>query len=282
MLPRPHTHTHRVPYSYAPPSSSSSSSSPNTHAFSFLWFFWHPSKNSSSSFLKVTSRKTLKNRPTEESLGYRYCAGERSLLTKVIFSLLLLLLLLLEEHKLKLVAEDQRAKKDPKKKGKKNTHTTFKTSRHHHRLRAFTAPRPQKERRETKMIVASSRCAAIKAPIVNKNGARSSSRMVVVPRVAKSFSASSASASTSKSSTACTFLRHRGGGRQHNHNAIAVPEPEINDEIVGTTTTMEYNETGKWREGFDLAGWAKEIREVRTKKRLFFLFLLRRLCPGLD
>ncbi len=131
------------------------------------------------------------------------------------------------------------------------------------------------------------RCAAIKAPKVVKSGARSSSRkMVVVPRVAKSFSASSASASTSKSSTACTFLRHRGGGRQHNlYNAIAVPEPEINnDEIVGTTTTtMEYNETGKWREGFDLAGWAKEIREVRTKKRCsFFLCLLRRLCPGLD
>ena len=129
------------------------------------------------------------------------------------------------------------------------------------------------------------RCAAIKAPVA-KSGARSSSRMVVVPRVAKSFSASSASASTSKSSTACTFLRHRGGGRQHNlYNAIAVPEPEINnDEIVGTTlTTMEYNETGKWREGFDLAGWAKEIREVRTKKRCsFFLCLLRRLCPGLD
>ena len=117
------------------------------------------------------------------------------------------------------------------------------------------------------------RCAAIKAPKVVKSGARSSSRMVVVPRGAKSFSASSASASTSKSSTACTFLRHRGGGRQHNlYNAIAVPEPEINnDEIVGTTTTtMEYNETGKWREGFDLAGWAKEIREVRTKKRSFF------------
>ena len=130
------------------------------------------------------------------------------------------------------------------------------------------------------MIVASSRCAAIKAPIVNKNGARSSSRMVVVPRTAKSFSASSASSASTSKSTAFTFLRR---GRQH--NAIAVPEPEINnDEIVGTTTTtMEYNETGKWREGFDLAGWAKEIREVRTKKRCsFFLCLLRRLCPGLD
>ena len=170
----------------------------------------------------------------------------------------------------------QRAKKDPKKKEKKHP-PLFKTCRHHHRLRAFTAPRPQKERRETKMIVASSRCAAIKAPIVNKNGARSSSRMVVVPRTAKSFSASSASSASTSKSTAFTFLRR---GRQH--NAIAVPEPEINDEIVGTTTTMEYNETGKWREGFDLAGWAKEIREVRTKKRLFFLFLLRRLCPGLD
>ena len=73
------------------------------------------------------------------------------------------------------------------------------------------------------------------------------------------------------------FIRRHLGGRQ---NAIAVPEPEINDEVV---SGMEYNETGKWREGFDLAGWAKEIREVRTKKRCsFFLCLLRRLCPGLD
>ena len=121
------------------------------------------------------------------------------------------------------------------------------------------------------MIVASGRLQHHR-PVV-KSGARSS-RMVVVPRTAKSFSASSASsASTSRtSSTAFTFLRR---GRQHNHNAIAVPEPEINnDEIVGTTTTtMEYNETGKWREGFDLAGWAKEIREVRTKKRCSFFFV---------
>ena len=60
---------------------------------------------------------------------------------------------------------------------------------------------------------------------------------------------------------ACRHL----GGRQ---NAIAVPEPEINDEVV---SGMEYNETGKWREGFDLAGWAKEIREVRRKERVFFV-----------
>ena len=119
------------------------------------------------------------------------------------------------------------------------------------------------------------RCAAIKAPVVG--GARSS-RMVVVPRTAKSFSASSSASTSRTSSTTFKFLR-RGGGRQQNHNAIAVPEPEINnDEIVGTTTTMEYNETGKWREGFDLAGWAKEIREVRTKKRLVFFCVFFVVC----
>lgn len=69
--------------------------------------------------------------------------------------------------------------------------------------------------------------------------------------------------------------RRHLGGRQ---NAIAVPEPEINDEVV---SGMEYNETGKWREGFDLAGWAKEIREVRRKERVFFVSSSTRR-PGLD
>ena len=41
--------------------------------------------------------------------------------------------------------------------------------------------------------------------------------------------------------------------------AIAMPSPEVNEQMQ----TMTYNETGKWRENFDLAGWAKEIREVR-------------------
>jgi hypothetical protein len=41
--------------------------------------------------------------------------------------------------------------------------------------------------------------------------------------------------------------------------AIAMPSPEVNEHAQ----TMTYNETGKWRENFDLAGWAKEIREVR-------------------
>ena len=80
-------------------------------------------------------------------------------------------------------------------------------------------------------------------------------------------------------STAFIARRRQLGGRQ---NASAVPEPEINDEVV---SGMEYNETGKWREGFDLAGWAKEIREVRTKKRCsFFLCLLRLFVSriGLD
>ena len=38
-----------------------------------------------------------------------------------------------------------------------------------------------------------------------------------------------------------------------------MPSPEVNEHAQ----TMTYNETGKWRENFDLAGWAKEIREVR-------------------
>lgn len=39
-----------------------------------------------------------------------------------------------------------------------------------------------------------------------------------------------------------------------------MPSPEVNEQMM---QTMTYNETGKWRENFDLAGWAKEIREVR-------------------
>ena len=72
---------------------------------------------------------------------------------------------------------------------------------------------------------------------------------------------------TSRMMSTMAFIacRRHLGGRQ---NAIAVPEPEINDEVV---SGMEYNETGKWREGFDLAGWAKEIREVRRKERVFFV-----------
>ena len=69
-------------------------------------------------------------------------------------------------------------------------------------------------------------------------------------------------------STAFIARRRHLGGRQ---NAIAVPEPGINDEVV---SGMEYNETGKWREGFDLAGWAKEIREVRRKERFFCFFVV--------
>ncbi len=75
---------------------------------------------------------------------------------------------------------------------------------------------------------------------------------------------------TSRMMSTMAFIacRRHLGGRQ---NAIAVPEPEINDEVVSSGKMMEYNETGKWREGFDLAGWAKEIREVRRKERVFFV-----------
>jgi hypothetical protein len=54
--------------------------------------------------------------------------------------------------------------------------------------------------------------------------------------------------------------------------AIAMPSPEVNERMQ----TMTYNETGKWRENFDLAGWAKEIREVRFSSLEF----KRRTFPG--
>lgn len=54
--------------------------------------------------------------------------------------------------------------------------------------------------------------------------------------------------------------------------AIAMPSPEVNEQMQ----TMTYNETGKWRENFDLAGWAKEIREVRFSSLEF----KRRPFPG--
>lgn len=41
-----------------------------------------------------------------------------------------------------------------------------------------------------------------------------------------------------------------------------MPSPEVNEQMQ----TMTYNETGKWRENFDLASWAKEIREVRFSR----------------
>jgi fatty acid desaturase len=43
-----------------------------------------------------------------------------------------------------------------------------------------------------------------------------------------------------------------------------MPSPEVNEQMM---QTMTYNETGKWRENFDLAGWAKEIREVEKEQR---------------
>ena len=60
--------------------------------------------------------------------------------------------------------------------------------------------------------------------------------------------------------------------------AIAMPSPEVNERMQ----TMTYNETGKWRENFDLAGWAKEIREVRFSslefKRRPFPPVVIRIC----
>ena len=74
--------------------------------------------------------------------------------------------------------------------------------------------------------------------------------------------------------------------------AIAMPSPEVNEQMM---QTMTYNETGKWRENFDLAGWAKEIREVRFSSlefkrrpfppvviRMWIVFVLKALSSALS
>ena len=74
--------------------------------------------------------------------------------------------------------------------------------------------------------------------------------------------------------------------------AIAMPSPEVNEKMM---QTMTYNETGKWRENFDLAGWAKEIREVRFSSlefkrrpfppvviRMWIVFVLKALSSALS
>ena len=96
----------------------------------------------------------------------------------------------------------------------------------------------------------------------------------VSPTAASARSSSSRKATTKKMTTRSapvTSILSRSNNNNGAFNretklaAIAMPSPEINEQ------TMTYNETGKWRENFDLAGWAKEIREVRSSRReLFF------------
>lgn len=82
---------------------------------------------------------------------------------------------------------------------------------------------------------------------------------------ARSSSSSSRKATTKKMTTRSAPVtsilsrsnNNNGAFKETKLAAIAMPSPEINEQ------TMTYNETGKWRENFDLAGWAKEIREVR-------------------
>jgi len=95
----------------------------------------------------------------------------------------------------------------------------------------------------------------------------------VSPTAASARSSSSRKATTKKMTTRSapvTSILSRSNNNNGAFNretklaAIAMPSPEINEQ------TMTYNETGKWRENFDLAGWAKEIREVRSQRELFF------------
>ena len=77
----------------------------------------------------------------------------------------------------------------------------------------------------------------------------------------------------SKSAPVTSILSSRssnnGAFKETKLAAIAMPSPEINEQ------TMTYNETGKWRENFDLAGWAKEIREVRLDFSFVEFFQMR-------
>jgi len=103
--------------------------------------------------------------------------------------------------------------------------------------------------------------------------------MIAIQRTSASLGATTGARSSNATSrknhraAAASTVTRRNGMRSHSVTsmerrtknsfrlpAIAMPSPEVNEQMM---QTMTYNETGKWRENFDLAGWAKEIREVR-------------------
>ena len=103
-------------------------------------------------------------------------------------------------------------------------------------------------------------------------------QMIAIQRTSASLGATAArsSATSRKNHRAASTVVRRGmsshvtsmGRRTKNSfrlPAIAMPSPEVNER----TQTITYNETGKWRENFDLASWAKEIREVRFSSLQF-------------
>ena len=104
-------------------------------------------------------------------------------------------------------------------------------------------------------------------------------QMIAIQRTSASLGATTGARSSNATSrknhraAAASTVTRRNGMRSHSVTsmerrtknsfrlpAIAMPSPEVNEQMM---QTMTYNETGKWRENFDLAGWAKEIREVR-------------------
>ena len=106
-------------------------------------------------------------------------------------------------------------------------------------------------------------------------------QMIAIQRTSASLGATAArsSATSRKNHRAASTVVRRGmsshvtsmGRRTQNSfraPAIAIPSPEVNEHVQ----TMTYNETGKWRENFDLASWAKEIREVRFSFQSSSLF----------
>ena len=49
------------------------------------------------------------------------------------------------------------------------------------------------------------------------------------------------------------------------NKAIAIDGAASGSDSLATMTTMTYNETGKWRENLDLAGWAAEMRAIEKE-----------------
>merc|ERR1711990_279857 len=108
-------------------------------------------------------------------------------------------------------------------------------------------------------------------------------QMIAIQRTSASLGATTGARSSNATSrknhraAAASTVTRRNGMRSHSVTsmerrtknsfrlpAIAMPSPEVNEQMM---QTMTYNETGKWRENFDLAGWAKEIREVEKEQR---------------
>jgi fatty acid desaturase len=90
------------------------------------------------------------------------------------------------------------------------------------------------------------------------NGARATTtrqRVAQTPRAIARAGALSANATrdVNRGANACA------------NKAIAIDGAASGSDSLATMTTMTYNETGKWRENLDLAGWAAEMRAIEKE-----------------